>query len=183
MKVYGEDKIRLHPRAGKLGLGSAYKHGLTFTTGNFVVILDADMSHHPKFITKMIELQKASDLDIVTGSRYIPGGGVHGWDLVRKLTSRGANYVAQTFLNPGVTDLTGSFRLYKKSVLTSLIPSIKADGYVFQVETIVRAKAKGFKVGEVPITFVDRQFGKSKMGIKEVVAYLGIVFSLWFELD
>ena len=92
-------------------------HGLQFATGNFVIIMDADFSHHPKFIPRMVALQKAGNYDIVTGTRYAGDGGVYGWDLKRKLVSRGANLFADTVLNPGVSDLTGSFRLYKKGVL------------------------------------------------------------------
>ncbi|CAH8560615.1 unnamed protein product [Heterobilharzia americana] len=104
----------LKPRSGKLGLGSAYLHGLTFARGDFVVIMDADLSHHPKFIPEFIKLQKHHDYDIVTGTRYSCNGGVSGWDLKRKLISRTANYIAQVLLRPKASDLTGSFRLYKK---------------------------------------------------------------------
>ncbi|KAG6825458.1 hypothetical protein H0H92_003647, partial [Tricholoma furcatifolium] len=145
--VYGEDKIVLKPRAGKLGLG----------------------------------LQRAHNLDIVTGTRYratstpyladATPGGVYGWDLKRKLTSRGANFLADTVLNPGVSDLTGSFRLYRLPVLRHIITVTQSKGYVFQMEMMVRARALGYTVGEVPITFVDRIFGESKLGADEVVSY------------
>ena len=107
----------LKTRSGKLGLGTAYVHGLQFVTGNFVIIMDADFSHHPKFIPRMIELQRAGRYDIVTGTRYAGDGGVYGWDLKRKFVSRGANLFADVVLRPGVSDLTGSFRLYKRAVL------------------------------------------------------------------
>ncbi|THH17192.1 hypothetical protein EW146_g3577 [Bondarzewia mesenterica] len=178
-RVYGEDKIVLKPRAGKLGLGTAYIHGLDFVSGDFVIIMDADFSHHPKFIPQFIRLQQAHNLDIVTGTRYratstppMPGakpGGVHGWDLKRKFVSRGANFLADTVLNPGVSDLTGSFRLYKVAVLRHVITLTVSRGYVFQMEMMVRARALGYTVGEVPITFVDRLFGESKLGADEVV--------------
>ncbi|THH00327.1 hypothetical protein EW145_g7098 [Phellinidium pouzarii] len=152
--VYGEDKIILKPRAGKLGLGTAYIHGLNFCTGDFVIIMDADFSHHPKFIPQFIRLQQAYNLDIVTGTRYstkaspyIAGslpGGVHGWDLKRKLVSRGANFLADTALAPGVSDLTGSFRLYRLPVLRHVIASVESRGYVFQMEMMVRARAAGY---------------------------------------
>ncbi|CEG66488.1 Putative Dolichol-phosphate mannosyltransferase [Rhizopus microsporus] len=108
--VYGEDRILLKPRAGKLGLGTAYVHGLQFATGNFVIIMDADFSHHPKFIPEMIRLQQQNNYDIVSGTRYRNGGGVYGWDLKRKLVSRGANFLATLLLRPNASDLTGSFR-------------------------------------------------------------------------
>ncbi|KAG0092623.1 dolichol-P-mannose synthesis [Podila epicladia] len=170
-KIYGEDRILLRPRAGKLGLGTAYVHGIQHATGDFIFILDADMSHHPKFIPEMIRLQQSKNLDVVTGTRYAGNGGVYGWDLKRKVISRGANFLATVLLRPGVSDLTGSFRLYKKEVLTKLISSCISKGYVFQMEMMVRARQFNCTIGEVPITFVDRVFGDSKMGAMEIVSY------------
>lgn len=185
-KVWGTDHIILKPRAGKLGLGTAYVHGLQFATGNFVIIMDADFSHHPKYIPKMIEIQKESNADIVTGTRYAKRGdlkgGVYGWDLIRKFTSRGANLIADVMLMPGVSDLTGSFRLYKKNVLEKVITSTESKGYSFQMEMMVRAKALGYKVEECPITFVDRLYGDSKLGGEEIVGYLKGVFMLWLKV-
>ncbi|KAH7884033.1 glycosyltransferase family 2 protein [Phlebopus sp. FC_14] len=188
-KVYGEDRVVLKSRAGKLGLGTAYIHGLNFCTGDFVIIMDADFSHHPKFIPQLIKLQQAYNLDIVTGTRYrstsspfisdARPGGVHGWDLKRKLVSRGANFLADTVLNPGVSDLTGSFRLYRLSVLRHVITLTQSRGYVFQMEMMVRARALGYTVGEIPITFVDRIFGESKLGADEIVGYARGVWSLF----
>lgn len=181
VSVYGEHRIVLKPRSGKLGLGTAYIHGLNFCSGDFVIIMDADFSHHPKFIPQFIRLQKAHNLDIVTGTRYrstskpyladATPGGVYGWDLKRKMISRGANFLATTVLNPGVSDLTGSFRLYRVSVLRHIITVTLSKGYVFQMEMMVRAKALGYTVGEIPITFVDRLFGESKLGAGEIVSY------------
>ncbi|QHO58997.1 Magnesium-chelatase subunit ChlI [Arachis hypogaea] len=178
-KVYGEDRILLRPRPKKLGLGTAYIHGMKHASGNFVVIMDADLSHHPKYLPRFISKQMETRADIVTGTRYVKGGGVHGWNLMRKLTSRGANVLAQTFLWPGVSDLTGSFRLYRKSVLEDIISCCVSKGYVFQMEMIVRASRKGYHIEEVPITFVDRVFGSSKLGGSEIVEYLkGLAYLL-----
>jgi len=171
-ELYGPDRIKLLERAGKLGLGSAYRDGLKLVTGEFVFLMDADFSHHPKFMPRMIEVQRESSVDIVTGTRYRDGGGVHGWDLHRKLTSRVANFLAQVLLNPPASDLTGSFRLYKRCVLEKLISSFEPSGYVFQMEILVRAAASGYSIREVPITFVDRVYGVSKMGGNEIVTYL-----------
>lgn len=185
-KAYGPEHIILKPRAGKLGLGTAYVHGLQFVSGNFVIIMDADFSHHPKFIPEMIRIQKETDADIVTGTRYASRdglkGGVYGWDLFRKLTSRGANLIADTVLMPGVSDLTGSFRVYRKNVLDVVIKNTESKGYSFQMEMMVRAKAMGFKVEECPITFVDRIYGNSKLGGEEIMEYLKGVFSLWLKV-
>ncbi|KAG7024111.1 Dolichol-phosphate mannosyltransferase subunit 1 [Cucurbita argyrosperma subsp. argyrosperma] len=205
----------------KLGLGTAYCHGLKHATGNFVVIMDADLSHHIEnrvtkekneavyncivgFLLKNCCIvgtrklgshqscecrvstgsrkQLQTGADIVTGTRYVKGGGVHGWNLMRKLTSGGANVLAQTLLWSGVSDLTGSFQLYKKSVLDDIISSVVSKGYIFQMEMIVRATRNGYHIEEVelcpvavtnvPITFVDRVFGASKLGGSEIVEYL-----------
>jgi dolichol-phosphate mannosyltransferase len=169
-------------RAGKLGLGSAYRDGLKCCKGNWVILMDADFSHHPKFIPEFIKKQKATNADIVTGSRYISGGGVHGWDLFRKLTSRGANFIASTLLQPAASDLTGSFRLYTHSAITKIMPTIKSTGYVFQMEIIIRAQQMGYHIEEVPITFVDRVYGESKLGGMEIVSYLKGLWNLFVDL-
>lgn len=157
--------------------------------------------------------QKLHNLDIVTGTRYssqpypssrsstssrvgLGPGGVYGWDLKRKLVSRGANYLADTVLTPGVSDLTGSFRsvclnakspdltrrLYRVNAIRDIISRCTSKGYVFQMEIIVRARALGYTVGEVPITFVDRIYGESKLGGSEIVQYAKGVASLWWNV-
>ena len=178
IKLYGEDHIKLKPRAGKLGLGTAYMHGLQFVTGDFVIIMDADFSHHPEAIPEFIAKQKEGNYDIVTGTRYAGQGGVYGWDLKRKLISRGANFLATVVLRPNVSDLTGSFRLYKKDVLAKIIEVTKSKGYVFQMEMMVRARALNYTIAEVPISFVDRLYGESKLGGDEIVGYLKGVWTL-----
>ena len=183
-KSFGKDHIILKPRAGKLGLGTAYVHGLQFCTGTFVLIMDADFSHHPKFIPHFIEAQRRTNCDIVTGTRYRSTssltGGVYGWDAKRKLTSCGANILADFLLNPGVSDLTGSFRLYKKEALVRVIGETQSKGYTFQMEMMTRAKGMGMRVEEVPISFVDRLYGESKLGGEEIVEYLkGLVWLWW----
>jgi len=170
--IYGKERIVLRPRGSKLGLGTAYVHGIKHATGNFVVIMDADLSHHPKFIPQFINKQKEGDFDLVSGTRYMGDGGVNGWDLKRKIISRGANFVTQFLLRPGASDLTGSFRLYKKDVLERLVSSCVSKGYVFQMEMIIRAREQGLTIGEVPISFVDRVYGESKLGGNEIYGFL-----------
>jgi len=140
--------------------------------------MDADFSHHPKFIPEMIRLQQTNDYDIVTGTRYAGNGGVYGWDLKRKCISKGANIFADTLLRPGVSDLTGSFRLYKTDVFQNVITRVQSKGYVFQMELMVLAKAMGYTVAQLPISFVDWLYGNSKLGGDEVVQYLVGVLSL-----
>lgn len=155
-----------------MGLGSAYIDGLAKCSGTFVFLMDADMSHHPNHIPEFIAKQVETKCDIVTGTRYAEGGGIAGWDLRRILTSRGANLIANILLNPDISDLTGSFRLYKKDVLDDLMKSVKGRAYVFQMEIIIRAKQKGYSIEEMPIVFVDRLYGESKLGATEIVSYL-----------
>ncbi|XP_073463357.1 dolichol-phosphate mannosyltransferase subunit 1 [Lithobates pipiens] len=178
-KIYGGDKILLRPREKKLGLGTAYVHGMQHASGNFIIIMDADLSHHPKFIPEFINKQKEGDFDVVSGTRYIGNGGVYGWDLKRKLISRGANYLSQVLLRPGASDLTGSFRLYKRSVLQKLVENCVSKGYVFQMEMIVRARQFNYTIGEVPISFVDRVYGESKLGGNEIVSFLKGLLTLF----
>lgn len=179
-KSYGESKVAIVSRKGKLGLGSAYAAGLKAAKGDRVVLMDADMSHHPKFIPQMVELMDSSGAQIVTGTRYRPGGGVAGWDFFRKLTSKGANFLADFLMNPGVSDLTGSFRLYERDTLETVLPLVTSKGYAFQMEIVVRAKQKGMQIEEIPITFVDRIYGDSKLGAKEIVLYLKGLLTLFF---
>ena len=108
----------------------------------------------------------------MSGTRYAGDGGVNGWDLKRKIISRGANFVTQFLLRPGASDLTGSFRLYKKEVLEKLVSATVSKGYVFQMEKVVRARQFGFSIGEVPISFVDRVYGESKLGGNEIVQFV-----------
>lgn len=179
-KSFGKDKVAIVSREGKLGLGTAYIAGLKVAKGQRIVLMDADLSHHPKSIPQMVELMDRTKKDIVSGTRYALGGGVSGWDFKRKLTSKGANFLAEFLLNPGVSDLTGSFRLYERRVLDEVLPKIQCKGYAFQMEIIVRSKQAGFTVGEVPIVFVDRLYGESKLGTKEIVMYLQGLFQLFF---
>ncbi|CAE7940629.1 DPM1 [Symbiodinium sp. KB8] len=179
--MYSSERIKILERPPKSGLGTAYIDGLKKASGEFIFLMDADLSHHPKFIPDFIAKQQEGDFDVVSGSRYIDGGGVHGWDFRRKLTSRVANFLAQTLLTPRASDLTGSFRLYKRAVLEKIMEAVISRGYVFQMEVLVRARQLGCSVGEVPITFVDRLYGESKLGAGEIVEYLKGLASLFFS--
>ena len=189
-KIYGPHRILVKPRKCKLGLGSAYIHALQFAKGEYICVMDADLSHHPKYIPLFHhKIRGSSSLDrnnggnngngdgkgcdIVTGTRYAQGGGVYGWSLKRKLTSRTANYLASVLLQPSLSDLTGSFRLYKRHAFISLVSEVRGRGYVFQMEMMVRARYQfQYKVEEVGVEFVDRVYGESKLGVGEVVQYL-----------
>eukprot|EP01069_Polyplicarium_translucidae_P012915 Polyplicarium_translucidae@DN642_c0_g1_i1.p1 len=178
--VYPEENLVLLRRPGKLGLGSAYRDGLKRARGRFVFLLDADLSHNPKYFKQFILEQRVSDWDIVSGTRYKDGGGVCGWGLKRVLISRGANFLAQTLLAPKGSDLTSSFRLYKKTALDHLMRQVVSKGYVFQMEIMVRATRAGFSIGEVPIVFVDRLYGVSNLGGTEIVQFIKGLCALAF---
>jgi len=180
--LYGTSHIIILSREGKLGLGSAYIDGLKKCSGDFIFLMDADMSHHPKHIPEFISKQAEKDYDIVTGTRYALGGGIAGWDTKRVITSRGANLLSNLLLNPGVSDLTGSFRLYKKDVLADVMASVKGRTYVFQMEVIVRALQKGYTVAETPIIFVDRIYGESKLGANEIVTFAKGLWTLFTDV-
>lgn len=180
-EVYGKEMVKIVSRKGKLGLGTAYVAGLKECTGERVILMDADLSHHPKFIPQMILKMNAHDYDIVSGTRYRKGGGVAGWDLRRKITSKGANFLAQFLLNPGnASDLTGSFRLYKREALEKILPQVKSKGYAFQMEILILARKANMTLGEVPITFVDRLYGESKLGANEILLYIKGLVKLFF---
>jgi len=184
-KIFGTNHFQIVSRPGKLGLGSAYSAGLKKSKGQRIILMDADLSHHPKFIPQMIDVMdnniKNKKVDIVSGTRYARGGGVAGWDTYRKLTSCGANFLASFLLNTGgASDLTGSFRLYERDAIELILPSIKCKGYAFQMEILVRAHKAGLKIGEVPITFVDRIYGESKLGANEIIMYLKGLLQLFF---
>lgn len=183
--IYGSSQVTIVSRKGKLGLGSAYFAGLKAAKGDRIILMDADLSHHPKFIPQMISVMDQGDgrgrsFDIVSGTRYRRGGGVAGWDFKRKLTSCGANFLATFLLNPGASDLTGSFRLYEREVIERILTKVKSKGYAFQMEILVHARKEGMTVGEVPITFVDRIYGESKLGANEIILYLKGLLQLFF---
>jgi dolichol-phosphate mannosyltransferase len=124
--------------------------------------MDADFSHDPRYLPGLVEASSGADL--VVGSRYVPGGGVRDWGLLRRLVSRGGGLYARAVLRVDVRDLTGGFKCISREVLEAIdLESVRADGYVFQIEVTYRALIAGFTVSEVPIVFQDRKAGTSKM--------------------
>jgi dolichol-phosphate mannosyltransferase len=152
-------------RPGKSGLGQAYLAGFTHAMANgarLLLEMDADFSHDPKYLPELIAA--AEHADLVLGSRYVPGGGVRDWGLVRRLISRGGGLYARRILGVDVRDLTGGFKCIRREVLEAIdLPSVRAEGYVFQIEVTYRAILAGFTVRELPIVFGDRTSGQSKM--------------------
>jgi dolichol-phosphate mannosyltransferase len=128
-----------------------------------VLELDCDFSHDPEDVPRLVAAAEAG-ADVVLGSRYVPGGRVGNWGLIRRLISRGASLYTAVFLRLGVHDPTGGFKCFRRHVLETLdLDAITAKGYAFQIETTYRAKRAGFRIVEIPITFSERTVGRSKM--------------------
>jgi dolichol-phosphate mannosyltransferase len=165
------DDVDVLHRPLKEGLGPAYLAGFARALelgADFVVEMDCDFSHAPADVPRL--LAAAENADLVLGSRYVHGGGTRNWGLVRRLISRWGSLYAQLLLGVGVRDLTGGFKCYRRAVLEAIdLRAIHSKGYAFQIETTYRALRAGFRVTEVPITFVDREVGGSKMSRAIVV--------------
>jgi dolichol-phosphate mannosyltransferase len=152
-------------RARKEGLGPAYIDGFRRALelgADLVLEMDCDFSHAAADVPRLV--QATADADLVLGSRYVPGGGTRNWGLLRRLISRFGSLYAQVILGLHVRDLTGGFKCYRRAVLEAIdLDAIDSKGYAFQIETTYRALRAGFRVVELPITFVDREVGGSKM--------------------
>jgi dolichol-phosphate mannosyltransferase len=153
-------------RERKEGLGRAYVAGFHRALADgaeLVLEMDCDFSHDPADVPRLIGAAE-NGADLVLGSRYVPGGGTRNWGLLRRLISRGGSVYTALFLHMGVKDPTGGFKCFRRLVLERLdLEAITPRGYAFQIEMTYRAKQAGFKVVELPITFVDREVGQSKM--------------------
>src|SRR5437588_3540680 len=157
----------LHRRQ-KTGLGHAYLAGFAHALAGgarLVIEMDADFSHEPRYLGPLLEA--ANEADLVLGSRYVEGGGVRDWGVLRRIISRGGGLYARVVLGVDIRDLTGGFKCIRRQVLEAIdLESVRAEGYVFQVEVTYRALLAGFRVVEIPIVFRDRTDGASKMSAR-----------------
>jgi dolichol-phosphate mannosyltransferase len=181
-----DKQVSVLHRQGKLGLGTAYiagfKHALK-RNYQYLFEMDCDFSHDPQYLPVMLARARAG-ADLVLGSRYIAGGGTVNWGPLRKLISRGGSLYARTILGVGVHDLTGGFKCFRRHVLESIdLDHVSAQGYGFQIEMTYRVVKGGFRVEEVPIVFVDRRVGQSKMSKKIFVEALTLVLKLRLSGD
>ncbi len=178
-----DSRIKVLHRAGKLGLGTATVAGFRFAieqSYEHVLDMDADFSHHPRHLPAIREC--LTHVDVSIGSRYVPGGGVVGWNWRRHFMSQGINFYARLFLGLKTRDNSGSFRCYRVAKLAEIDwARIRARGYAFQEELLYRCRAVGCSFAETPITFEDRRFGTSKINWKESVAALGVIFRLGLD--
>ncbi|MFC7492324.1 MULTISPECIES: polyprenol monophosphomannose synthase [unclassified Knoellia] len=176
----GDDQVHVLHRAGKEGLGAAYLHGFAWALEqgyDALVEMDADGSHRPEDLRRL--LVAAEDADLVIGSRWVPGGSVVNWPTHRKVLSVGGNIYTRLLLGMRVHDATAGYRVYRTDALRRLdLGSVESAGYCFQVDLTRRAVLAGLVVVEVPITFVEREHGESKMDQSIVRESLGRI-TVW----
>ncbi len=187
-----EPRLHCLHRSGKLGLGTATIAGMQFALEHgyrFVLNMDADFSHHPRYLPALLAGMDRPDgspnVDVMIGSRYVQGGKVEGWPLRRHLMSRGVNTYARWLLGLPTKDCSGAFRCYRASLLQQVdFDAIRSRGYSFQEEILWHLKRLGAKFGETPITFADRRHGSSKIDSREAASALRVILSLgmrnWF---
>jgi dolichol-phosphate mannosyltransferase len=163
-----DEAVEVLHRPAKAGLGRAYLAGFAHAMAagaETLIEMDADFSHDPAYLPALLDASHTADL--VLGSRYVPGGGVRDWGVVRQCISRGGGLYARWVLGVSVRDLTGGFKCINRAVLEAIdLPSVRAEGYVFQIEVTYRAIKAGFTVREIPIVFADRVAGTSKMSAR-----------------
>lgn len=178
------NQLFIEERKGKLGLGTAYIHGFRWSIAkgyNFIFEMDADFSHNPEDLERLYKACKDGCGDVAVGSRYVPGGKIENWPWERHLYSRGGSIYTRLITWMPVNDPTAGFVCYTKKVLETInLDEITFVGYAFQIEMKFASWKLGFKIVEVPITFKDREIGKSKMSkgiIKEGV--IGVLRIQW----
>jgi dolichol-phosphate mannosyltransferase len=175
-----EPRVHVLHRARKEGLGKAYLAGFAWALQRpyeLVLEMDADFSHHPRYLAPMLE--RARGADLVLGSRYVAGGGTVNWGLGRRLLSRGGSLYARTILGVPYRDLTGGFKCFHRRVLEGIdISTVECTGYAFQIELTYRAHRRGFRIAEHPIVFEDRRVGRSKMSRRIVLEAIRKVWSI-----
>ncbi len=179
----GDSRIRVLHRAGKLGLGTATIAGFqqAIEQGyDYVLNMDADFSHHPRYLPALVDAMQAAD--VVIGSRYVAGGGVQGWGPLRHFMSGGINWYARILLSLKTRDNSGAFRCYRIAKLREVeFNKVRARGYAFQEEILYRLKRVSCRFAEVPIVFEDRRYGTSKINWREAATALWVILRLGLE--
>jgi dolichol-phosphate mannosyltransferase len=178
-------RVHVLHRAEKQGLGTAYIQGFLWALARdyaYVFEMDADFSHDPADLVRLRAPLLAGEADASVGSRWVAGGGTRNWSFLRTLISRGGSLYSRLILGIPVQDLTSGFKCFSRHVLERLdLTSVHSNGYAFQVEMNWRCYRRGFRVREVPIVFVDRRVGKSKMGSHIVTEAMMVVLRLRFQ--
>jgi dolichol-phosphate mannosyltransferase len=178
LRQNGVGRLHILNRSGKQGLRAAYVAGFNWGIANgfdYLIEMDADFSHNPEILPKIIS--SLDQADAVVGSRYVDGGGTSNWNFFRKLISRSGSLYARSILGLKIRDLTGGFNGWRKKTLQSIdLESLQSDGYAFQIELKYRASCRGFRLVEIPIVFVERRAGASKMSGK---IFLEAIHRVW----
>ncbi len=179
-KLNQNHPIHLIKRPQKLGLGSAYIDGFKLAINHgadYIFEMDADLSHDPEDIPRFLDAIKNADL--VIGSRKIKGGKIIGWGWIRKFMSSGAMWFSRLLLSLKAKDVTAGFRCYKRKVLETInLDTIHSNGYAFQEELLYRTEKNNFVVKEIPVTFIDRRAGKSKLSKKDILEFFWIIIKM-----
>jgi dolichol-phosphate mannosyltransferase len=177
-----DPRIHVLHRSGKLGLGTAILAGMRYALEHgydLFVSMDADFSHHPRYLPALLAGMKRHDLMI--GSRYVPGGGTRDWPLSRRLMSKGVNAVVRLLMHIPARDASGGYRCYRVSRLPGAgLDRLLSHGYSFQEEVLYRCHRAGLKIGETPIVFEDRRAGTSKVNPREAARSMGVI--VWLGL-
>ena len=168
--------IMLIERGSKKGLGSALREGFLLSTSNYIITIDADLSHNPYEIPRF--LSKIGEAHIIVGSRHLKNSKIKGWNAYRYFIHAIANLLGRILLMIKCSDITSGFRLYKKDSILNIIKYTKSKGFSFQIEVLYIAKKLNYKICEVPITFINRKKGKSKFNLREMLEYLKTIFLL-----
>ena len=185
-RAAADDRFRVLHRPGKLGLGSATITGMRYAIEHdymYVVVMDADFSHQPRYLPDLRQGMNPAPphppVDVMLGSRYLPGGGIEGWPWRRRWTSRAVNRYFGWWLRLPFSDISGAFRCYRTSSLRRIdLAAIRARGYAFEEEILWWLQRQGVRFGEMPIVFTDRQRGVSKVDSREMLAACWNLFVL-----
>jgi dolichol-phosphate mannosyltransferase len=171
--------ISMHVRPRKLGLGTAITDGFKIflklkKPPKYIITMDADYSHNPKYIPKLVSsVNKGADLAI--GSRYCKGGETRKWNILRLMISRIANFIAYTVIGAKISDYTSGFRCYSTNLIRKIINDLHSQTYEIQIETIRQTHLRKLEIKEVPVTFVNRKKGKSKLSLNEIEQFLSYI--------
>ncbi|WP_338599351.1 polyprenol monophosphomannose synthase [Sulfolobus tengchongensis] len=168
-------------RKNERGLGSALRYGIKKAIeleSDYVVTMDADFSHDPKYLPEMMKVAQEENYDLVIGSRYIKGGGIENWPLSRKVISKGANYLFKLVSRSPINDNTSGFRIYSRRAAILALECESTDGYEFQICTAFKIIKSNLKFKEYPILFRNRTTGKSKLGFKEIIKWFFYIIRL-----
>lgn len=178
------DDVHLIKRKNKLGLGTAIKVGIMRALEldpppDYIVTMDGDLSHDPQDIPLMVDMCDGES--VIIGSRYVEGGEIRGWNASRHIISRGANIIARVFGKIPAKDCTSGFRCYGVDLKRTIAPDLNASGFDIQIEVLSEAMRRGFRIGEIPITFRDRENGDSKLDLTQILKYVITAFGLFIN--